>query len=57
MLEYETHSITNFRVTSPGFVDNLSLSRVQRTFTDPWGVNFTAFPMRFINTEEHKKLQ
>ena len=55
--EYETYSITNFRFTSPGFVDNLSLSREQRTFTDPWGVNFTAFPMRFINTMKYEKLR
>jgi hypothetical protein len=55
-LGYDTYSITNFRLTSPGFVDNLSLSREQSTFTDPWGVNFTAFPMRFIKTMKYKKL-
>jgi hypothetical protein len=57
LLGYDTHSITNFRLTSPGFADNLSLSREQRTFTDPLEVNFTAFPMRFIKTEERKKLR
>jgi hypothetical protein len=46
-----TYCISNLRWTSPG--DELGISPTeQSTSTDPAAVNLTAFPMRFIKTEQ-----